>query len=76
MSLVQIKNNEGLVRDTHSKAILNTDKKALSDYLMKAEIAKRQTAEKEETKMRLTKLEENMSEIKSLLLEITQLRNN
>jgi hypothetical protein len=76
MPLVQIKNNEGLVRDTHSKAILNTDKKALSDYLMKSEIAKRQTAEKEETKMRLTKLEENMSEIKSLLLEITQLRNN
>ena len=74
--MVQIKNNEGLVRDTHSKAILNTDKKALSDYLMKVEIAKRQNAEKEETKMRLTKLEENMSEIKSLLLEIAQLRNN
>ena len=76
MPMVQIKNNEGLVRDTHSKAILNTDKKALSDYLMKVEIAKRQNAEKEETKMRLTKLEENMSEIKSLLLEIAQLRNN
>ena len=74
--MVQIKNNEGLVRDTHSKAILNTDKKALSDYLIKVEIAKRQNAEKEETKMRLTKLEENMSEIKSLLLEIAQLRNN
>ena len=74
--MVQIKNNEGLVRDTHSKAILNTDKKALSDYLMKVEIAKRQNAEKEETKMRLTKLEENMSEIKSLLLEIAQLRNS
>ena len=76
MPMVQIKNNEGLVRDTHSKAILNTDKKALSDYLIKVEIAKRQNAEKEETKMRLTKLEENMSEIKSLLLEIAQLRNN
>ena len=74
--MVQIKNNEGLVRDTHSKAILNTDKKALSDYLIKVEIAKRQNAEKEETKMRLTKLEENMSEIKSLLLEIAQLRNS
>jgi hypothetical protein len=76
MPLVQIKNNESLVRDTHSKAILNTDKKALGDYLMKVEIAKQQNAEKEETKMRLNKLEENMSEIKSLLLEIAQLRNN
>lgn len=76
MPLVQIKNNEGLVRDTHSKAILNTDKKALSDYLMKVEISKRQIAEKEEAKMRLQNLEEEMLEIKSLLMEIVQIRNS
>jgi endonuclease IV len=76
MPLVQIKNNEGLVRDTYSKAILNTDKKALSDYLMKVEISKRQIAEKEEAKMRLQNLEEEMLEIKSLLMEIVQIRNS
>jgi len=76
MPLVQIKENPGLVRDTHSKAVLNNDRKALNEYLMKVELAKKQNAEKEETKMRLTKLEENMSEIKTLLLEIAQLRNN
>jgi hypothetical protein len=76
MPLVQIKENPGLVRDTHSKAVLNNDRKALNEYLMKVESAKKQNAEKEETKMRLTKLEENMSEIKTLLLEIAQLRNN
>lgn len=76
MALVDIKGHQGLVRDTRSKALLNNDRKALDEYQMKVEIAKRQNAEKEETKMRLIKLEENMSEIKSLLLEITQLRNN
>jgi len=76
MPLVQIKDNPGLVRDTHSKAVLNNDRKALNEYLMKVELAKKQNAEKEETKMRLTKLEENMSEIRTLLLEIAQLRNN
>ena len=73
--LVNIKDKPGLVRDIHSKAILNTDKVALNDYLMKSEIARKQNLEREETKMRLLKLEENMSEIKSLLLEIVQLRN-
>jgi hypothetical protein len=28
-----------LIRDIHSKAILNTDKAGLNDYLMKREIA-------------------------------------
>lgn len=73
--LVNIKDKPGLVRDIHSKAILNTDRAALNDYLMKSEIARKQNLEREETKMRLLKLEENMSEIKSLLLEIVQLRN-
>jgi hypothetical protein len=73
--LVNIKDKPGLVRDIHSKAILNTDKVALNDYLMKSEIARKQNLEREDTKMRLLKLEENMSEIKSLLLEIVQLRN-
>jgi uncharacterized protein (UPF0276 family) len=73
--LVNIKDNPGLVRDTHSKAILNTDRAALNEYLMKAEIARKQNLEREDTKMRLLKLEENMSEIKSLLSEIVQLRN-
>jgi hypothetical protein len=76
MALVDIEGHQGLVRDTRSKALLNNDRNALDEYQMKVEIAKRQIAEKEETKMRLTKLEENMSEIKSLLLEIAQLRNN
>jgi uncharacterized protein (UPF0276 family) len=74
MALVQIKDHKNLVRDTHSKAILNNDRQALEEYLMKREIAKKQQCEQEETKMRLNRLEENMQEIKSLLKDIAELR--
>jgi t-SNARE complex subunit (syntaxin) len=70
---VQIENSK-LVRDLHSKAILNTDRVALEDYMMKRELAKKQLAEKEETKERLVKLENDMTEIKNLLHEIAQMR--
>jgi hypothetical protein len=70
---VQIENSK-LVRDLHSKAILNTDRVGLEDYMMKRELAKKQQAEKEETKERLVKLENDMTEIKNLLHEIAQMR--
>ena len=70
---VQIENSK-LVRDLHSKAILNTDRIGLEDYMMKRELAKKQLAEKEETKERLVKLENDMTEIKNMLIEIAQMR--
>jgi hypothetical protein len=66
---VQI-SDTALIRDIHSKAILNTDKAGLNDYLMKREIAKKQYAEQVQNKDRLTKLEEDMSEIKNLLVQL------
>lgn len=72
-SRVQIENSR-LVRDLHSKALLNTDKVGLEDYLMKRELAKRQQVEQQDTKERLVKLENDMTEIKNLLLEIAQMR--
>jgi hypothetical protein len=73
-TLVRIEDNKNLVRDIHSKAILNTDKNGLNEYLMKRELAKKQQAEKIETKERLAKLETDMAEIKSLLHDIAQMR--
>ena len=73
MEKVSIKDTT-YVRDIHSKAILNTDKAGLNDYLMKREIAKKQQADQSETKVRLAKLEEDMSEIKSLLQDIANMR--
>jgi uncharacterized protein (UPF0276 family) len=73
MAIVQIKDTK-LVRDVHSKAVLNTDRTALNDYYMKKEIAKKQCEEQVETKEKLAQLEQEMKEIKNLLVEIANLR--
>lgn len=73
MQTVKVKDTK-LVRDIHSKALLNTDKEGLNEYLMKREIAKKEQYEKSETKERLAKLESDMQDIKQLLIEIASLR--
>lgn len=74
MSFVAIKDNAKLIRDTHSKAVLNTDRNGLNEYLMKRQLAKQELEEKNETKMRLAQLETDMRDIKNLLVEIAALR--
>ena len=70
----KVKDHNHLVRDINSKAVLNTDKAGLNDYMIKREIAKKQISEQSETKMRLAQLEQDMSEIKNLLIEIAGMR--
>jgi len=70
----KVKDHNNLVRDMQSKAVLNTDRAGLQDYLQKREIAKKEQVEKSETKQRLAKIEEEMSEIKELLREIAAMR--
>jgi hypothetical protein len=70
----KVKDHNHLIRDINSKAVLNTDKAGLNDYMMKREIAKKQISEQSETKMRLAQLEQDMSEIKNLLIEIAGMR--
>lgn len=70
----KVKDHNHLFRDINSKAVLNTDKAGLNDYMMKREIAKKQKEEQSETKMRLAQLEQDMSEIKNMLIEIAQMR--
>jgi len=74
MSIVAIKDNNKLVRDVHSKAVLNTDRNALQEYYAKRDMIKKEQEEKSETKMRLAKLESDMQDIKNLLIEIAALR--
>jgi hypothetical protein len=74
MSIVQIKDHKKLVRDTSSKAVLNTDKAALQEYYAKREMLKKEKDEKIETRERLAKIETDMQEIKNLLVEIAALR--
>jgi hypothetical protein len=74
MTVVAIRDHKQLVRDTHSKAVLNTDKNGLNEYLMKRQLAKQEMEEKSETKLRLTQLENDMKDIKNLLTEIAAIR--
>ena len=73
--LVQIPDTT-MVRDIHSKALLNTDRAGLQDYYTKREIAKRQNSAQVETKQRLDTIESEMQEIKSLLRDLIQVRGN
>jgi transposase len=70
----KVKEHQNLIRDMHSKAVLNTDKEGLQDYLRKREIAKKQKEEQSETQNRLAKIEQDMSEIKNLLQNIANSR--
>ena len=58
------------VRDVHSKAILNTDRVGLQNYYAQRELYRKEQAEKIEASNRLTQLEEDMSEIKTMLREL------
>lgn len=58
----------------NSKAVLNTDKEGLQEYLRKREIVKKQKEEQIETQNRLTRIEQDMSEIKTLLHNIANSR--
>ena len=55
------------VRDRNSKAILNTDKTALNDYILKKNIAEKQNKETLELKNKILDIENDMKEIKTLL---------
>lgn len=68
-NLVQVENTS-FVRDIHSKAILNTDKVGLHNYNVQKELYKKEQQEKKNADNRLTKLEEDMSEIKNLLVQL------
>jgi hypothetical protein len=70
----KVKEHENLIRDMHSKAILNTDKEGLQKYLRMRDVAKKQQEEQNETKNRLTKIEQDMSEIKNLLHNLVNSR--
>jgi len=68
--------NSPFVRDIHSKALLNTDTRGRDEYLMKRELAKKHQAEQAETKQKIEKLEEDVTEIKTLLRELVQMRKS
>jgi len=72
---VRIQEADNLIRDISSKAVLNTDRAGLQNYLVQRELAKKQMQEKAETSNRLIQLEQDMDEIKSLLRQLAKGNN-
>ena len=56
----KVREHDNLVRDMRSKAVLNTDKEGLQEYLRKRDLAKKEQTEQIETKNRLEKIEQDM----------------
>ena len=73
---LKVKDQQHLVRDTSTGAILNTDRNGLQEYYRRKELARKEIADREETKQRLAKMEEEMQEIKTLLKEIASIRKS
>ena len=73
-NLVQVENTS-FVRDIHSKAILNTDRVGLHNYHVQKELHKKEQNVKQQASNRLTKLEEDMSEIKTMLRQLASKEN-
>lgn len=66
--------DENLVRDVNSKALLNNNLNALREYKNKKNLVQALKKDESETKQRLAKLETDMQDIKNLLIEIASLR--
>ena len=57
-----------------NRAILNTDRVGLENYLAQRQLAKQRLVEQEEMKNKVSKLEEDITDIKSMLRELVQMK--
>ena len=67
---LKVEGHDNLVRDTSSKAIINTDRNAYEVAKRRAEEAQRQRDEMRETAREINTLKCEMHEIKHLLQEL------
>lgn len=75
MSFAKIKDNPEFVRDMSTNAVVRLDTRELNDFNERRKRILEEKQEKEQTKTRLSKIEDDMQEIKKLLKEITQIRS-
>lgn len=68
--------DSNLVRDAHSKALLNKNVAALNEYKARKKFLETTKKDEFDIKERLQKLEQDMSDIKKLLIEIAHIRTS
>lgn len=62
------------VRDTTTGAILNTDKAEYNNYIVQRQIKLNEQKEKEETKLKINQIENDIQEIKAMIIELSKSR--
>lgn len=67
---LKVKGEDALVRDTSTKAILNTNNKEYETYIARKTAAKAQKDQLQQQAIEIQELKNNMSEIKQMLLTL------
>lgn len=67
---IPVKGYSGLVRDTETNAILNTDESVAQRAREQKQLRKMKREEEKELKMKVNSLESDVSEIKQMLAEL------
>lgn len=67
---VQIKDHKNYYRDTETGALLNTNVEELKTYYAEVELKKKEIEEKQKMQNKVDKLEQDVIEIKDLLLQL------
>lgn len=67
---IPVKGYSGLVRDTETNAILNTDESVAQRAREQKQLRKMKREEEKELKMKVNSLETDVSEIKQMLAEL------
>jgi len=67
---LKVTDHENLVRDTRSRALLNTDRSELEAYYAERDMKLKELQEKQALENKVNKLEQDMSDIKNLLQQL------
>ena len=70
MTLLKVKDNTHLVRDSETGALINRDHGALQDYLQKRKIFETQKHELNKVKSDIEDLKDDLGEIKALMYKL------
>lgn len=71
---VRIEEEKTLVRDVSNRAILNTNHAELEAYYTQRSLMEKKKIEEQMMKDKVNKLEEDITEIKTMLREVIQMR--
>jgi hypothetical protein len=75
MTYAKIEDHPNLVRDLETNVLLNTDKKAITEFNLRRKKILEEKQNKEQMQQRLNSIENEMQELKSLLKDFIRSQN-